>query len=766
MSCTKSTMPQSISTNYPVANNMGSTLLEKHKDDSSWAEVIKLYSGLFETSQERDSFIIDLSGSDVLLAAQCKTSSSEKQDDLEQHISTQISDILDSTESLRDARSSAYFALAELERYDMISYYLENVQKGDIGKTRLLLSELPWNNTTKSIMLSAVSANPRIFLFNLIEKLKDDDQNPLLMTSEEINGIFELLVKHNVKTNHLYQYLEQFKLQIQGLPSYREYALVKLPTIQGVLNLLGWIRIFKLDIPVEPLIMLLIESCESNAIDNIYPLLEKLHYSAQSNFLSKLLNSSDILITIALIFLFKNKNHYQHFKSQVIECYDRRDTVANYHTVLVNYSVWRNAKEVIIERPVSVVEQKIKDNIFGGNSRGRHDIIIKKGDNINCTLLSKGTKRYVVQNKLNQLRDNFTYLIPFEEANSNTDLELFSGNDVCAVVLHVDFHKDLIYLSARQSERTIQKLVFKRKITYDFEVGEIIVGTIGKRLPTGIRVITKEFKKNKCYGWLECDSKKFTGITQIQAEISKIKGEKIILSLVRSLKDKSRKPISEEKLLTSYVDLRNDNSLGLLQKILLVFNERIIPGNQYLIGDINRLVAQLFERPIMKIFPTRAWLAKLFENEGILDRDAKRKNLYTVLKPIDNLVLEKINFALDEIGWNPIQSIDSTKDSTSTLGANKSVETPWLAVPQVNEVVPVTITDIKFMGLDVQLESSKHRGKIFISELGIPKNIKVENFQYEGVVVHLGQRLMAKIISFDPESGIHLSLKNIKGNLN
>ncbi|MCF8292933.1 MAG: hypothetical protein K9I70_03890 [Chitinophagaceae bacterium] len=45
----------------------------RHK--SEWSEVIKLYSGLFDTKEERENYIIDLSQIDTLLAADCELSS-------------------------------------------------------------------------------------------------------------------------------------------------------------------------------------------------------------------------------------------------------------------------------------------------------------------------------------------------------------------------------------------------------------------------------------------------------------------------------------------------------------------------------------------------------------------------------------------------------------------------------------------------------------------------------------------------------------------
>jgi hypothetical protein len=65
---------------------MDKDLLQKHQNDPAWAEVIRLYSGLFDTQDEREDFILDLADKDILLAAECKTSSVEEEDSVLQSI--------------------------------------------------------------------------------------------------------------------------------------------------------------------------------------------------------------------------------------------------------------------------------------------------------------------------------------------------------------------------------------------------------------------------------------------------------------------------------------------------------------------------------------------------------------------------------------------------------------------------------------------------------------------------------------------------------
>ena len=43
-----------------------------------WSEVVKLYSGLFDSQEDRDGFITDLLKDDPILAAKCELASTKK----------------------------------------------------------------------------------------------------------------------------------------------------------------------------------------------------------------------------------------------------------------------------------------------------------------------------------------------------------------------------------------------------------------------------------------------------------------------------------------------------------------------------------------------------------------------------------------------------------------------------------------------------------------------------------------------------------------
>lgn len=88
-----------------------------NKNPNSWSEVIRLYSGLFETNGEREEFIIDLSKSDILLAAECKTSSLNE----ERALTTNIVRCITSNKPNDDYRlAKSLLALVELKEMETL----------------------------------------------------------------------------------------------------------------------------------------------------------------------------------------------------------------------------------------------------------------------------------------------------------------------------------------------------------------------------------------------------------------------------------------------------------------------------------------------------------------------------------------------------------------------------------------------------------------------------------------------------------------------
>lgn len=105
---------------------MDKDFLEKHINDPAWAEVIRLYSGLFDTQDERETFILDVANEDILLAAECKTSSVEEERKIGKNISI-TSEKWANNVANPEISVQGFLALMELEKADKILKVLQNV---------------------------------------------------------------------------------------------------------------------------------------------------------------------------------------------------------------------------------------------------------------------------------------------------------------------------------------------------------------------------------------------------------------------------------------------------------------------------------------------------------------------------------------------------------------------------------------------------------------------------------------------------------------
>jgi hypothetical protein len=67
---------------------MAKILLDKYKNDPAWAETIKLYSGLFDATEERETFLSNLIESDIILAVECESASIKEEVNIQKEIVT------------------------------------------------------------------------------------------------------------------------------------------------------------------------------------------------------------------------------------------------------------------------------------------------------------------------------------------------------------------------------------------------------------------------------------------------------------------------------------------------------------------------------------------------------------------------------------------------------------------------------------------------------------------------------------------------------
>lgn len=113
-------------------------------NNPNWSEVVKLYSGLFENEYKREEFVIDLAKEDVLLAAQCKTTSIEEEINITNAIKK------DAINNFKKDPRNTVFALLEIEAADELFLSKYNAFRNPFGKRdRKSFDELLINSTAE-----------------------------------------------------------------------------------------------------------------------------------------------------------------------------------------------------------------------------------------------------------------------------------------------------------------------------------------------------------------------------------------------------------------------------------------------------------------------------------------------------------------------------------------------------------------------------------------------------------------------------------------
>lgn len=170
---------------------MDRIVLDKYKNDPTWAETIKLYSGLFDCQEYRDAFIINLSNSDLLLAAQCKTSSISKEENLHSLIlekckSNNLKNVIENKN--RQIYLNTLTALIELSELDEVTNQLSKITKPSTKTHKKLIENIvvSLSHHNLKIFLKLLSfQNPSLFSW----AYKIADKNLLIEDETWINNL-------------------------------------------------------------------------------------------------------------------------------------------------------------------------------------------------------------------------------------------------------------------------------------------------------------------------------------------------------------------------------------------------------------------------------------------------------------------------------------------------------------------------------------------------------------------------------------------------
>lgn len=624
---------------------MNEDLISKHRSDPAWAEIIRLYSGLFDSKSEREEFIIDLAETDILLAAECKTSSVEIQDELKLHLSNKAASLISNNSNTNEEQLLAFSALSELERFDIISNYLENLKGRDIPQIRNLLTELNKSVEAKNVLLTAVNSKPSIFIYTFLETIGEFEQEKIFLSQEEINNVFNLIIENKLKANHVFAFLKKYALDIYNIHDYLEYCVQSISEIVGFDNLSSWLTFFKIKIPDNDLIDFLCESGSTKALHNVFFLLQKMNVQSQIIQINKLFNSNENLKTLAIIFIGTHKNlKLRYFKQ--IKSYNFNITVKE----LDNYAIFFKV--------FSKTLRKIKNNESISEFSYKINKALKVGDVIKCKLLSKRLKYYLVQNVDFSMYSNvLSYIIPLQESPNIIESVIRQKKIIDAKIIHIDIFQKKIFLSVNQLHERTVNLKFSQNYLYDIEIGEIVICSIGYRHENRVNVKIHGLSK-KQRAVIFVDPKIVEGYNRVKARVKRIKDQVIHLDLIELLESTNNKDIKTDLNYTSLTDLMENHKIGIVQKLIILISERFGCDKEFKLVDLNSKIGHVTRRSINSLFPSKTWFINYLEQNGYVKKMTAKKNIYIFIKPLRVDSFDKLNNELNSFPWSNLSSFN------------------------------------------------------------------------------------------------------------
>lgn len=726
---------------------MSEDLLDKHKNDHTWSEVVCLYSGLFDTQEEREDFIIDLAESNVLLAAECKTSSSEEQERLQLILSDKATSLLNIA-NISDANLlSAIFALSELNRFDTIFDYIAKIKGHKILLTRNLLLELPTTIEAKNVLLTALYSQPTIIIKILLESIERFEQEKIYLTQEDINKVFEILIKEKVKVIHVFSFLKIYADRIQNTDNYKDYAIQNLPNILGYNDLLNWLKLFNITLNTETLIKELCKSETPKALHNVLFLINNLEEKSQLVILKQMLGSSSNLIATALIYLIIHSNLRKYF-----------DVQSYYYNVKIDSITIE--KFYWFYRTFSKVHGKVKQEIIQSDLNKNINESIKVGDNLKCRLISKRIKYYLVQSVIfHEIDKVLKYLIPLPEAQSIVQSDVDGKKEIEAKVIYIDITENRIFLSIEQLERDTKELKFNQEYLYEINVGDTVMGTITYRYENKVHVKINGMGKRQKAIVLE-NSKNFEGVSKVIVRVERIQNQVIYLKVEEMLKNKDVIKPSTDSIRTDFVKLRDDNKIGDIQKILIIVNERFKCGSVFSLLNFYSSIGSITKSPITYLFPDKLWFINYLEKADYV-KEVEGEKSYVFTKQLDTEIFNKINSTLELMGWRILSSFNNEVKKQIPIIHTKHNTLKHPNKISLNDTVIATITKITLFGLSLKIYGEHRKAIIPVTELTYKRLSNINDFEYNGEKLFIGQKLKAKVIGIDDKYGISLSIKQL-----
>lgn len=182
-------------------------IFDNIKYTNSYREMVKLFSTQLPTQELREKFILSVAEEDILLAAECKTSSAEIEEILQQKLITKIKDEIEKYKSIITLIEHVQASI-NLNNFEMIDLFLSKITFKDIQYFPIILPKIleKMNNSQIIAFLNSISLLEKEAVLN---KIQIDILRIILIkrinfSNEELESLRKIL-SNNKKTIRISQ---------------------------------------------------------------------------------------------------------------------------------------------------------------------------------------------------------------------------------------------------------------------------------------------------------------------------------------------------------------------------------------------------------------------------------------------------------------------------------------------------------------------------------------------------------------------------------
>lgn len=442
---------------------MDKSLIDKYKTDESWSEVIKLYSGLFDTPEERFTFIKDISDINTYLAAQCSTACLNKDNELDNEIIRKAQPRLENLYNNGNYYSGlvSLNTMVELEEYSKILPYYEFCDGKIVPYLKSIIPNI-LNNARKhhnEILKTILNKKASYYISNIIEYYS----NSLITIDKEIfiEIISTLISSNNYKPKKIIEFIKLWKgIEIDIEKCDLRKLLYSIDTIEDFLFLSGKFGLIEnyLDF-IYNKINYKISLKESFMIFCIINLNKNKLRNVLNTIIKKLIISSDKNCFVLGLFLILSYNLMNNFRNELPnEKFSLLFLIGSFDS-LTSEDIFYERSRLIIRK---LQENEIKSKI---------DSYV--GMKFNCRILSKWKYHYVTTSPSGISNSS---LLPICETN----LELNINDEIKVIIVHVDSKSLRLYTSQKQIDKDKDCLFFNMKFLEIIKKGDIISCKVNK----------------------------------------------------------------------------------------------------------------------------------------------------------------------------------------------------------------------------------------------------------------------------------------------